>query len=146
MAVNLDRSPKYTDHNIPLEEDNFYRGVSVGENGWESLFDEDGIMKGGGKGGTENLSFQKGAPNELYINSLVKADTILESDSTLNPDRVEEKSGYTYKNEISRKDIESGELHLRVWQRKMGDVALKLTNVWNPVFDSFPNEENTPEE
>jgi hypothetical protein len=145
MAVNLDRSPAYTNHNIPLEEGNFYRGVDTSGNGWESLFDDGGVMKGYGKGGTENLSFQKDYPNDLYVNGLVKADTIIEANHTLNPDGIRESSGYAYKDQITRDQIESGEVQLRIWERKaqdtMGEAALRSSDVWGIVFDNFPKPE-----
>jgi hypothetical protein len=34
MAVNLNRSPAYTDHNLPVDENNFYRGVVVDGGKW----------------------------------------------------------------------------------------------------------------
>ena len=145
MAVNLNRSPAYTGHNIPVDENNFYRGIDSGGSDWDILFDENGVMKGNGKGGTENLSFQKGYPNNLYVNSLVKADTIIEANGTLNPDRVEEKSGYAYKDQITREQVRSGEIQLRVWKRKAqetaGEAALHLSDVWEVVFDNFPKPE-----
>jgi hypothetical protein len=102
-------------------------------------------MEGNGKGGTRNLSFQKGYLNDLYINGLVKSNIIIEANNTLQPDKVEEKSGYAYKDKITRTQVESGEIQLRIWRRKgqeaMGEAALHLHDVWEIVFDKCPNKD-----
>lgn len=139
--VKLERNPAYTSHNIPLNEEHYYRGLNVDayDDLWES--DEGGkeIMKGYGKGGTDTLSFQKSFPNELYVNGIVKSNTIIEGASEMPIKRHEPSTGYTFTTELDRSKVESGEIPLRIYQRRvLGKGAIEAVHVWDKVFDSFP--------
>ncbi len=140
--VNLERNPAYANHNIPLDEDHYYRGVDVEsyDDLWETSTEGTEVMKGYGKGGTDTLSFQQSFPNDLYVNGIVKANTIIEGNGTMPIERHESSSGYTYVTELEREKVESGETPLRVYQRRVvGGEAIHLVHVWDKVFDSFPD-------
>lgn len=139
--VSLERNPAYTSHNIPLNEDHYYRGLNV--DSYDDLWkeDEDGrkIMQGYGKGGTDTLSFQKSFPNDLYVNGIVKSNTIIEGTDLMPIVRHEGESGYTYVTELEQNKVESGETPLRIYQRRvLGGGAIEAVHVWDKVFDSFP--------
>lgn len=141
--VSLERNPSYTSHNIPLNDEHYYRGLSVDsyDDLWE--MDESGkeVMKGYGKGGGDSLSFQKSFPNDLYVNGLVKSNTIIEGTSEMPIERHEANSGYTYVTELEREKVESGETPLRIYQRRvLGGGAINAVHVWDKIFDSFPNQ------
>ncbi len=143
--VNLERNPAYINHDIPLDDHHYYRGVDVDsyERLWQT--DENGnqVMKGFGKGGTDTLSFQKSYPNDLYVNGLVKSNTIIEGDARMPIERHESESGYTYVTELDRQKVESGEVPIRVYQRrKVGGEAIHLIHTWDKVFDSFPPQDS----
>lgn len=145
--VNLNRNPAYTDHNIPLDPTHFYRGVIV--DGYDDLWSKepDGrqVMKGQGKGGTDNLSFQAGYPNDLYVNGLVKANTLIVGDESLPVSRQEAVSGYSYVPELDREKVESGETPLRVYQRQEQDgIPIHEVHEWELIFDSFKRDEPKP--
>jgi len=140
--VNLERNPPYTSHNIPLDPNNYYRGLDAAsfDDLWETNENGDQVMKGRGKGGTDTLSFQKSFPNDLYVNHLVKANTIIEGTAAMPIERHEPKSGYTYVTELKRSDVESGETPIRVFRRRvLGGGAIHEVHVWDKVFDSFPD-------
>jgi hypothetical protein len=146
--INLERNPAYTNHNIPVDSDNYYRGVNA--DSYEALWtsDEDGndIMQGYGKGGTDRLSFQAGHPNDLYVNGLVKANMILEGDASMGVDHST-KDGYSYVSQLERDKVESGETPLRVYMRRpVGGEAIHLVHVWDKVFDSFPETDSKDSE
>ena len=135
--INLSRSPAYTGHNIPVSGENYYRGVVA--NSIDDLFDASGVMRGFGKGGTDALSFQKGFPNDLYTNKLVKSNMMIEGDSRMGISRFEPRSGYSYVPELDRAAVESGDTPLRIWQRKATDgQSLDSVHEWEKIFDSFP--------
>lgn len=141
--VNLERNPGYTDHNIPLNSEHFYRGLNVDsyEDLWELNDQGEAVMKGHGKGGTDTLSFQQSHPNDLYVNRLVKANTIIEGTDSMPIERHEEGSGYTYVTELQRDKVESGETPLRIYQRHaLGGGAINAVHVWHKIHDSFPIE------
>lgn len=135
--VNLERNPAYTESNIPIENDNYYRGLVAKD--YDSLWDEDGKMKGYGKGGTDRLSFQKGHPNDLYVNGLVQANMILQTDEHTPVDHIT-REGYAYVDSIDREAVESGELHMRVWVRKAGKEAINQVHIWEKIFSSYPED------
>lgn len=138
--VSLERNPSYTNHNIPLDPEHYYRGLDVDtyDDLWQT--DENGqqVMKGHGKGGTDRLSFQKSFPNDLYVNGLVHANTIIEGDDSLPIDHHEKSSGYTYVSELEKDKVEAGEIRLRIWRRELGMGALDATHIWHVIHDSFP--------
>lgn len=139
--VSLERNPAYTSHNIPLNEDHYYRGLDV--ESYDDLWkdDEDGnkIMQGYGKGGTDRLSFQKAFPNDLYVNGLVKANTIIEGSGDMPIVEHQSNSGYTYVTKLEQEKVESGETPLRIYQRRaLGNGAIHAVHVWDKIFDSFP--------
>ena len=139
--VNLERNPSYTNHNIPLNPDHYYRGLEVEsyDDLWETNSEGKDVMKGHGKGGTDRLSFQSAYPNDLYVNGIVKANTIIEGSSAMPIDRQEKGSGYTYVSELEREKVESGETPLRIHQRRvLGGGAIHTVHVWDKIFDSFP--------
>ena len=140
--ISLERNPAYTDHNIPISPDNYYRGLTVDsvDDLWET--DENGnqVMKGYGKGGTDRLSFQKSYPNNLYVNGLVKANTIIEGDASLPIEHHEIGSGYTYVSELEKDKVEAGEIRLRIWRRELGGGALNAIHTWHKIYDTFPDE------
>lgn len=144
MAVSLDRAPAYTDHNIPIDEGSYYRGVNV--ESFDDLWtaDENGeeVMVGNGKGGTDRLSFQADHPNDLYINGIVESNMIIEGDERMEPsDRT--RDGYTYVDKLERSKVESGETPLRIWMRRpVGGMAIHLIHEWDKVFDSFPEKKS----
>lgn len=145
MPVNLNRSPVYTDHNIPINPNNYYRGLNADsyESLWSQRDDGTQVMKGYGKGGTDLLSFQAGHPNELYVNGIVKSNVIIEGTAAMPIEAQEEGSGYTFVREISRSAVESGEIPLRIYTRTLalGEVSLKLVdNRWSLAFSSFPED------
>ena len=141
--VNLERSPSYTKHNIPLNQEHYYRGLEVDtyDDLWET--DENGrqVMKGHGKGGTDRLSFQKSFPNDLYVNGLVHANTIIEGDSSMPIEHHERSSGYTYVSELEKDKVAAGEIRLRVWRRELGAGSINAVHTWHKVHDSFPDSE-----
>ena len=141
--VSLERNPAYTEHNIPIHPENYYRGLTVDsvDDLWEA--DESGtpVMKGYGKGGTDRLSFQKSYPNNLYVNGLVKANTIIEGDSSLPIEHQESRSGYTYVSELEKDKVEAGEIRLRIWRRELGSGALNAVHTWHKIYDTFPKDE-----
>lgn len=138
--VSLERNPSYTDHNIPLNKDHYYRGLELDtyEDLWET--DENGrqVMKGHGKGGTDRLSFQKSFPNDLYVNRLVHANTIIEGDGSLPIESHETSSGYTYVSELPKDKVETGVIRLRIWRRELGAGAINALHTWHKIHDSFP--------
>ena len=139
--VSLERNPAYTSHNIPLSEDHYYRGLDVGS--YDDLWndDEDGnkIMQGYGKGGTDRLSFQKGFPNDIYVNRLVKANTIIVGTDDMPIVDHRAHDGYTYVTKLEKDNVESGETPLRIYQRRaLGGGAIHTVHVWDKIFDSFP--------
>ncbi|HSX08208.1 MAG TPA: hypothetical protein VLG11_04920 [Candidatus Saccharimonadales bacterium] len=140
--ISLNRNPAYRNHNIPLNPDYYYRGLIVPN--YEGLWappDEAGnqIMVGYGKGGTTRLSFQRGYPNDLYVNGIVKADTLIVGGPNLPVSQEEAESGYAYVDQLVRAEVESGEVPLAVYQRQaLGGAALHDVHVWEKVFDSFP--------
>ena len=139
--VNLERNPSYTNHDIPLNPDHYYRGLEADsyDDLWETDSEGKEVMKGHGKGGTDSLSFQKSYPNDLYVNGLVKANTIIEGSDDMPIKRHEERSGYTYVSELEREKVESGETPIRVYQRRaLGGGAIHVIHTWDKVFDSFP--------
>lgn len=141
--VSLERNPSYTSHNIPLNDEHYYRGLNV--DSYNDLWDMDDsgkeVMKGYGKGGTDTLSFQKSFPNDLYVNGIVKSNTIIEGTSEMPIERHEVSSGYTYVTELEREKVESGETPLRIYQRRvLGNGAINAVHVWDKIFDSFPNQ------
>ncbi len=143
--IDLKRNPSYDKHNIPLDPNNYYRGLNAEsyEDLWETNENGDQIMRGRGKGGTGSLSFQKSFPNDLYVNRLVKANTIIEGTDAMPIERLEESSGYTYVAELKRRDVELGESPIRVFQRRvLGGGAIHEVHVWDKVFDSFPQLES----
>jgi len=144
--VNLERNPAYTEHNIPLQPENYYRGLTVDsvDDLWEQ--DENGnhVMKGYGKGGTDRLSFQKSFPNNLYVNGLVKANTIIEGDSSLPIEQHEARSGYTFVSELEKDKVEAGEIRLRIWRRELGGGAIDALHTWHKIYDSFPDDTEQP--
>ena len=138
--VNLERNPAYTGHNIPVDSNNYYRGVVAPS--YDSLWtpgpDGQDIMIGHGKGGTDNLSLQAGHPNDLYVNGLVKANMIIEGDPSLPVHRQEEKSGYSYVEQLARSKVESGETPLRIYERQAPEgVPVQTVHEWKLIFDSF---------
>ncbi len=144
-VVNLNRSPAYTNHNIPIDSNNYYRGLSVDsyDDLWEINEDGQEVMKGYGKGGTDTLSFQKSFPNNLYVNNLVKANTIIEGSEAMPIERHQEGSGYTYVAELRRDQVESGEIPLRIYQRRvLGGGAIEAVHTWDLIHDSFPKSES----
>lgn len=135
-AVNLSREVPYTGHNIPVSEGNYYRSLNV--NSFDDLFDTNGVMRGNGRGGTENLSFMRGAPLEMYTNGITKANTIIEGDSRLPISRTE-RNGYSFVPQLDRASVDSGATPLRVWQRRaVGDSPIESVHQWEKVYDSFP--------
>lgn len=141
--VDLNRSPEYTDHNIPTSADNYYRSVSVDsfDDLWRQAPDGD-TMFGYGKGGTNSLSFQAEYPNNIYVNGPKPSNMIIEGGPTLPIIRQESESGYTYVTPLKRSEVESGEVPLRVYMRKsIGETALRSVNQWSLVFNSFPDTE-----
>ena len=140
--ISLERNPAYTDHNIPLKSEHYYRGLTVDsvDDLWE--LDENGakVMKGYGKGGTDRLSFQKSFPNNLYVNGLVQANTIIEGDASLPIEQHETRSGYTFVSELEKDKVEAGEIRLRIWRRELGAGALNAVHTWNKIYDTFPSE------
>ena len=134
--VSLSRSPAYTNHNIPLDSNNFYRGVNAGS--LDELFDASGVMRGYGKGGSDRLSFQSGFPNDLYVNGLVKSNMILEGDARMAISEIQKRSGYAFIDQLERNAVESGQTPLRVWQRKPADgQSVEDVHEWEKIFDSF---------
>ncbi|GEM_PF-2683146 len=139
--VSLERNPSYTTHNIPLNTEHYYRGLKVDsyDDLWEA--NENGVlvMRGHGKGGTDRLSFQKAFPNDLYVNGLVRANTIIEGDASLPIEQHEKLSGYTYVSELEKAKVEAGEIRLRIWQRELGKGAFDAIHTWRKIHDSFPD-------
>lgn len=138
--VNLERNPAYTSHNIPLDPNNYYRGIEADTLGDLWTTDESGndVMRGNGKGGTDRLSFQAGYPNNLYVNELVKSNMIIEGTSDMGIEYITEE-GYAYVNQLERDKVESGETPLRVYMRRpLGNEAIHLIHVWDKVYDTFP--------
>lgn len=137
--ISLERSPRYTNHNIPLDPEHYYRGLIVEsyEDLWQT--DENGVqtMQGRGKGGTDSLSFQKSFPNDLYVNGIVKADTIIEGDDSLPIERHEKSSGYTCVSQLERDKVEAGEIRLRVWRRRTLAFGAIKSDTWEIIHDSF---------
>jgi len=143
--VNLERNPAYTAHNIPLDSDNYYRGVEADslEDLWSTDENGNNVMRGNGKGGTDRLSFQAGYPNDLYVNGLVKSNMIIEGTADMGVEDTT-REGYAYVNQLERDKVESGETPIRVYMRRpVGGEAIHLVHLWDKVFDSFPD---TPEE
>lgn len=140
--ISLERNPPYTNHNIPLNPDHYYRGLEVDSYNdlWETNSEGNEIMKGHGKGGTDTLSFQKSYPNDLYVNGLVKANTIIEGSDAMSIERHEERSGYTYISALERNKVELGETPIRIYQRRaLGKGAIHEVHIWDKIFDSFPS-------
>jgi hypothetical protein len=139
--VDLERSPAYTSHNIPLDPANYYRGVEA--NSLDDLWttDESGndVMRGNGKGGSDRLSVQAGYPNDLYVNGLVKSNMIIEGTAEMGVEDTT-RDGYAYVSKLERAKVESGETPLRVYMRRpVGEEAIHLIHVWDKVYDSFPD-------
>lgn len=138
-AVNLSRNVPYVGHNIPVSEGNYYRSLHT--DSFDSLFDKDGVMRGNGRGGTDNLSFMSGNPLEMYTNGITKSNTIIEGDSRLPISSTDKRSGYSYVPQLNRTDVDSGATPLRVWRRKaVGSEPIESVHNWEKVYDSFPSE------
>ena len=138
-AVNLSRNVPYVGHNIPVSEGNYYRSLHT--DSFDSLFDKDGVMRGNGRGGTDNLSFMSGNPLEMYTNGITKSNTIIEGDSRLPISSTDKRSGYSYVPQLNRTDVDSGVTPLRVWRRKaVGSEPIESVHNWEKVYDSFPSE------
>lgn len=139
--VNLERSPAYTSHNIPLDPENYYRGVEADslDDLWTTDESGNDVMRGNGKGGSDRLSFQAGYPNDLYINGLVKSNMIIEGTAEMGVEDTTN-DGYAYVAQLERDKVESGETPLRVYMRRpVGEEAIHLIHVWDKVYDSFPD-------
>ena len=139
--VDLNRSPAYTGHNIPLVPDHYYRGVIVDlySGLWQVDSCGEEIMIGYGKGGSDRLSFQKAFPNNLYVNGIVKANTILVGNDVLPIESYESRTGYAFVGGLMRSQVESGDIPLRVYQRypAEGKDSIAQVHEWHIIFDSF---------
>jgi hypothetical protein len=63
---------------------------------------------------------------------------IIEGDPSLPVHRQEEKSGYSYVEQLDRSKVESGETPLRVYERQAPEgVPVQNVHEWKLIFDSF---------
>lgn len=146
--VSLERNPAYTAHNIPLNPDNYYRGIEADSLNdlWATDDNDSDVMRGNGKGGTDRLSFQAGFPNDLYVNGLVRANMIIEGTDAMGIES-QTSEGYSYVPQLERDKVESGETPIRVYMRRpLGGEAIHLVHMWEKVFDSFPSEADSSKE